>query len=80
MKSLVGLDSHFQSIKENAVKDPEFMNRLDDFNQFAESQTYKEIQIGKSNSIFDTVKEINKVLNEDQEEPYQVPQNRELIA
>ena len=56
------------------------MNRLEEFNQFAETQTYKDILIGKSSSIVDTVKEINQVLNEDQEEYYRVPQDRELIA
>ena len=40
---------------ENAVKDPEFMNRLEEFNQFAETQNYKDIPIGKSSSIVDTV-------------------------
>ena len=50
------------------------------FNQFAETQTYKDILIGKSSSIVDTVKEINQVLNEDQEEYYRVLQDRELIA
>ena len=56
------------------------MNRLEEFNLFAETQTYKDILIGKSSSIVDTVKEINQVLNEDQEEYYRVPQDRELIA
>ena len=49
------------------------MNRLEEFNQFAETQTYKDILIGKSSSIVDTVKEINQVLNEDQEEYYRFP-------
>ena len=80
MKGSANLELVVRRAGENAVKDPEFMNRLEEFNQFAESQTYKDILIGKSSSIVDTVKEINQVLNEDQEEYYRVPQDRELIA
>ena len=80
MKGSANLELVVRREGENAVKDPEFMNRLEEFNQFAESQTYKDILIGKSSSIVDTVKEINQVLNEDQEEYYRVPQDRELIA
>ncbi|MEC8183532.1 MAG: MMPL family transporter, partial [SAR324 cluster bacterium] len=80
MKGSANLELVVRRAGENAVKDPEFMNRLEEFNQFAETQTYKDILIGKSSSIVDTVKEINQVLKEDQEEYYQVPQDRELIA
>ena len=80
MKGSANLELVVRREGENAVKDPEFMNRLEEFNQFAETQTYKDILIGKSSSIVDTVKEINQVLNEDQEEYYRVPQDRELIA
>ena len=80
MKGSANLELVVRRESENAVKDPEFMNRLEEFNQFAETQTYKDILIGKSSSIVDTVNEINQVLNEDQEEYYRVPQDRELIA
>ena len=80
MKGSANLELVVRREGENAVKDPEFMNRLEEFNQFAETQTYKDILIGKSSSIVDTVKEINQVLNEDQEEYFRVPQDRELIA
>ena len=73
MKGSANLELVVRREGENAVKDPEFMNRLEEFNQFAETQTYKDILIGKSSSIVDTVKEINQVLNEDQEEYYRFP-------
>ena len=66
--------------EENAVKEPEFMNRLDDFNHFSEGTSYNRISVGKSSSIVDVVKEINQVLNEDREEYYRVPWDRGMIA
>ncbi|MCZ6730163.1 MAG: efflux RND transporter permease subunit, partial [SAR324 cluster bacterium] len=36
--------------------------------------------VGKTNSVVDVLKEINKALNENRDEYYTVPQNRQLIA
>ena len=66
--------------EENVVKEPEFMNRLDEFNHFSEGTSYNRIYVGKSSSIVDVVKEINQILNEDGEEYYRVPQDRGMIA
>ena len=72
--------------KINGVKDPDFMQRLDDFNHLAEqwkpaaSADYENLQVGKSSSIADTLKQIHQALNENQEEFYVVPEDRDLIG
>ncbi|GIT03129.1 MAG: hypothetical protein CM1200mP28_03880 [Deltaproteobacteria bacterium] len=80
MKGSAAIELVVEREEENAVKEPEFMNRLDVFNHFSEGTSYNRIYVGKSSSIVDVVKEINQVLNEDREEYYQVPQDRGMIA
>ena len=80
MKGSAAIELVVEREVENAVKEPEFMNRLDEFNHFSEGTSHKKISVGKSSSIVDVVKEINQVLNEDREEYYRVPQEREMIA
>ena len=58
----------------------DLMKRLDEFNHFSEGTSYNRISVGKSSSVVDVVKEINQVLNEDQEEYYKVPMDRGMIA
>jgi len=80
MKGSAALELVVERSEENAVKEPEFMKRLDEFNRFSEGTSYNRISVGKSSSVVDVVKEINQVLNEDREEYYRVPQDREMIA
>jgi len=80
MKGSAAIELVVERGEENAVKDPEFMKRLDEFNRFSEGTSYNRISVGKSSSIVDMVKEINQVLNEDREEYYRVPQDRGMIA
>ena len=80
MKGSAAIELVVEREEENAVKEPEFMNRLDVFNHFSEGTSYNRIYVGKSSSIVDVVKEINQVLNEDREEYYRVPQDRGMIA
>ena len=79
MKGSAAIELVVEREEKNAVKEPEFMNRLDVFNHFSEGTSYNRIYVGKSSSIVDVVKEINQVLNEDREEYYQVPQDLSLI-
>ncbi|MEE3121911.1 MAG: MMPL family transporter, partial [SAR324 cluster bacterium] len=53
MKGSANLELVVRRGKENSVKEPEFMNRLEEFNQFAETQSYENVLIGKSSSIVD---------------------------
>jgi len=80
MKGSAAIELVVERDEENAVKDPEFIKRLDEFNRFSEGTKYSKISVGKSSSVVDVVKEINQVLNEDREEFYRVPQDREMIA
>ena len=80
MKGSAAIELVVERSEENAVKEPEFMKRLDEFNRFSERTSYNRITVGKSSSVVDVVKEINQVLNEDREEYYRVPQDRGMIA
>ena len=80
MKGSASIELVVERDEEDAVKDPEFMKRLDEFNRFSEGTSHNKIVVGKSSSVVDVVKEINQVLNEDREEYYRVPMERGMIA
>ena len=80
MKGSAAIELVVERDEENEVKDPEFMKRLDELNRFSEGTIHDKISVGKSSSVVDVVKEINQVLNEDREEYYRVPMDREMIA
>jgi hypothetical protein len=80
MKGSAAIELIVERGEENAVKEPEFMNRLDEFNHFSEGTSHKKISVGKSSSVVDVVKEINQVLNEGRDKYYRVPQERKMIA
>lgn len=80
MKGSASIELVVERDEEDAVKDPEFMKRLDEFNRFSEGTSHNKIVVGKSSSVVDVVKEINQVLNEDREEYYRVPMDRRMIA
>jgi hypothetical protein len=80
MKGSAAIELVVERDEEDAVKDPEFMKRLDEFNRFSEGLSHNKIVVGKSSSVVDVVKEINQVLNEDREEYYKVPMDRGMIA
>jgi len=80
MKGSAAIELVVEREEEDAVKDPEFMKRLDEFNRFSEGLSHNKIVVGKSSSVVDVVKEINQVLNEDREEYYKVPMDRGMIA
>lgn len=80
MKGAATVEFVVNSGVEDGVKQPALMNRLEAFNQQAEQLGDETLLVGKSSSLVDTVKEINKVLNEDRDEFYSVPEDRKLIA
>lgn len=65
---------------ENALKTPEWMNALEQFNRAAEATVVGPLAVGKSTSMADTLKQIHRALNEDREEFYSIPADPELIA
>ena len=80
MKGSASIELVVERDEEDAVKDPEFMKRLDEFNRFSEGTSHNKIVVGKSSSVVDVVKEINQVLNDDREEFYKVHMDRGMIA
>ena len=86
LKGATSIEFVIDSGKNNGVKDPEFMRRLDEFNQFAEQwapaapEEDEKLRVGKSTSVADTLKQIHQALNENQAAFYAVPDDRELVA
>jgi predicted RND superfamily exporter protein len=66
--------------KENGLFEPEVMNALEEAQMFTKSLSGEKIWVGKATSLVDTLKQINKVLNEDRDEFYTIPQDRTAIA
>ena len=65
---------------ENGLYQPALLNALDQLEGKLAQIRYKNIVSGKTLSIADIVKEINRALNEDRPEFHKIPQNRNLIA
>ena len=80
MKGSMSLEIVIDTGKEDGLYEPEMMNLLEKVNQDIERMEEGKVFVGKSTSIVDTLKEINKALNENRENFYVVPQNRNLIA
>lgn len=66
----------FETKENGGIKEPELLNKIVEFQKFV-SQV--EI-VGGSRSFTDLIMEINKVMNEGNEEYYRIPDSRELIA
>jgi predicted RND superfamily exporter protein len=66
--------------EENGVREPDFLNRLEEVRLEAARIHEGEWHISKSISIADVLKEIHQALNENRAEYYAIPQDRELVA
>ncbi len=64
----------------NGFYDPQRMKGLEALNREVETIDRGELFVGKTLSLADILKEINKALNENRDEYYAIPDNRELIA
>ena len=62
LKGATSIEIIIDTGKINGVKDPDFMQRLDDFNRFAERWSDGKLLVGKSTSIADTLKQIHHCL------------------
>lgn len=80
MKGSMTMEAVVDTGKPNMLYQPEVMNKFEAFNRYAESITMKDLYVGKSISVVDTLKQINKSLNENRDDHYRVPQDRKLIA
>jgi len=66
--------------KENGIYNPELLNRLEELKVSMEGIKDGELFVGKTITISDMLKEINKALNENRDDYYRVPQDPNLIA
>ena len=80
LKGASSVEIIIDSGKMNGVKSPEFMLKLNEFNQYSEKWSDENLFVGKSTSVADTLKQIHKALNENQESFYSIPEDPELIA
>ncbi|NOR52101.1 MAG: MMPL family transporter, partial [Gammaproteobacteria bacterium] len=65
---------------ENGLYDPAIMAGLAQLGQDVEKIATDQLYVGKSQSVADLLKEIHKALNENRDEFYTTPDDRELIA
>ncbi len=80
LKGSMVLEAVVDTKQKNALFQPDVMNRLEAFNRAAENITESNIFIGKTISVADTLKQIHKSLNANDDEFYRIPQDSELIA
>ncbi len=66
--------------RDNGIKDPELLHRLDRIRQYGEALLVEDVQVGKTVSIVDVVKETNRALNENLDEFYRIPDDPLLVA
>ncbi len=66
--------------EENGLYEPGLLNRIEQSARQFESLKKGDIFIGKTIAITSILKEINKALNENRQEFYTVPQQRDLVA
>jgi len=80
LRGSISIEVVLDTAKENGVYNPKFLNAIERVTK--EIYTYKgeNYFIGKIVSINDVLKEIHMALNENREEFYVIPQNRDLIA
>ncbi|MCZ6532901.1 MAG: MMPL family transporter, partial [SAR324 cluster bacterium] len=74
-KGSMNLEVVVDTGKENGLYEPKVLNQMEALARYAEQQTKPDGRhyVGKTNSVVDVLKEINKALNENREEFYTVP-------
>lgn len=65
---------------ENGLYEPEILNKIEKATDYFDSIQGNTLFVGKTLSIVDVIKESNKALNENREEFYVIPQDRNMIA
>ncbi len=80
MRGSITLELILSREGENAWYDPAALERLDAVSQAAETYRSGPVFIGKSFSVVNVLKEINRALNENSEDHYSIPKSRELVA
>ena len=71
-----GLEISIDSGAEDGIKKPEFLKKVEVFQNWLDDLPY----VTKTISVIDIIKETNRSLNGDEQAAYKVPDNHELIA
>jgi predicted RND superfamily exporter protein len=79
-KGAASLEVLIDTGRENGVKDPDTLNRIEKAMRHSETLEVGYQPVGKSISIVDIVKEIHQAMNENRPEHYVIPQDRPSIA
>jgi len=80
LKGSVSLEVVIDTKKENGLHDPALLTRIDQSTEEIEKMHYKNVFAGKAFSITNILKETHKALNENRDDFYVIPDNRDLIA
>jgi predicted RND superfamily exporter protein len=80
LKGSVTLEIVIDTKKENGLYDPKILNDIDAFTKDILSIKTSKYFVGKTLSVVDIIKETNKALNENKQEFYTIPQDKNLIA
>lgn len=80
MKGSVNMEFILDTGETNGLYEPALLNKIDQFDKFAENYHDGSKFVGNSNSLSDILKEINRALNENRDSHYSVPNDRILVA
>lgn len=80
MHGSVSVEVVLDTMKDSGWQDPDRLKRLDEADTAMEALSYEDIYVGKAYSLTTILKEINRVLNNNVNENYTIPQDRELVA
>lgn len=75
-RGMMTLDIILDSGEQEGIKDPEFLSRLDEIEDWLNQRE----ALGAINSLGDYLKEINQALNGDDPEYFRIPTSREMTA
>jgi predicted RND superfamily exporter protein len=80
LRGAMFLEVLVDSGRDNGIKDPGLLHRLDKIRQYGEALQVQDVRVGKTVSIVDVVKETNRALNENLDEFYKIPEDPLLVA
>lgn len=80
LKGSVTLEIIIDTKKENGLYEPKILNTIDAFSKDILSIKNDKYFVGKTLSVVDIIKETNKALNENKQEFYTIPQDKNMIA
>ncbi|MCB9482114.1 MAG: MMPL family transporter [Desulfobacteraceae bacterium] len=80
LKGSITMEVIVDTGKKNGLYDPDIMKRISKFKSEMEKIDKDTLFVGKVLALSDVLKEINKALNENRDDYYKIPDNRDLIA